>query len=87
MIPLIKGFRADSYWKAFILGSLVASLVAVGAVETRQIIEKEDNMKNKPEYVKGLVTFGVAFLLAMIVYSLMYILFEYGGGMLVRNKK
>ena len=45
MIPLIKGFRANTIIKAFILASLVTAISSVVAIETRRdkITDFEDD--------------------------------------------
>ena len=77
--PLIPNFKATSFTKAFILNALVTSLIAFTAVCAHDLVGK--NIK-KTIYVY-LSTIIITFLSAIICYFVMYILFGYGGGMLV----
>ena len=84
-MPVIHNFRATNRWKAFVLASFVASLIAVGAVEIRHWIG-DSWLKDKPELITAFVTFIITFLVAFISYILMYFLFNYGEGMLAPPK-
>lgn len=92
--PLTMRFRATTYTKAFILNAIVAAAIAVFAVEMRVLIHKRTGSTytyiNKiipgdelsEEQIIGVVFFGT-FIVAIVVYLFMYILFGYGGGLLV----
>jgi ABC-type phosphate transport system permease subunit len=94
MIPLIKGFRANTTIKAFILASLVSATSAVVAIETRR--EFDDTKSSLyitvnewfPGKKLGLVAiiffvFVTTFLTSFLVYNLLHLLFAYGSAMII----
>ena len=83
---LISGFKATSIWKAFFLNSLILAIVAVGAVESKAFVEKLGWFEDHDEVVKALGTFLITFFVGLFSYLLMYLVFGFGGGMLVDVK-
>lgn len=80
-MPLIDGMTATSKAKAFVLGSLFASLVATSAVQTRHVLEVNAQAQRWPESAKALATLAGSFVLSLLAYFLLWVLFGYGGGM------
>ena len=92
-LPIIKTFKATSYFKAFILNALVAGIITALAIELR--LELEDNtsqyykfwvnvydVKKLKESHKLIVSFFITFIVALIAYHSFFFLFLYGGGQL-----
>ena len=82
MKPLITDkFRATTIPKAFLLNAIVISVIATIAIEVRFALDK-DTSKNLTEAGKGGIIFITTFIGGLLTYSIMYILFNYGSGML-----
>ena len=91
-MPLISGFRSTNIWKAFILNSIVSSLVIIIALTVKSKFDTFSNSKDDTDNVKQqtnlksiLLTIIATFISSMIAYSSMYFIIGYGGGMLVNN--
>lgn len=91
--PVIKSFKATSYFKAFILNALVAGIITALAIELRLQLEDNTsnyykfwvnvyNVKKLKESHKLLVSFIITFVVALIAYHSFFLLFLYGGGQL-----
>ena len=78
--PLIKGFRATTYIKAFLLNAISIALIAVVAYESHNLLDKHVKKLNEPSKVA--ISFASAFVTALIVFTILYFLFGFGGGML-----
>jgi hypothetical protein len=94
IFPIFKNFHSVTIPKAFVLNALVAAIVASFATEMRASLgDEKDNWYiffDKILPGKGLgsatttwIVFSTTFLITMIVYHVMYLLFEYGGGLLI----
>ena len=84
-IPLVKGMLADKIWKAFLLGTVSAAIAAVATIEVRLSLEKK-HMEKWPEWKKITATLFASFLITMASYLSMYLLFGWGGGLLVNQE-
>ena len=91
-MPLISGFKETSIWKAFILNSIVSSLVIIIALTVKSKFDtfssnnKDTNeVKQQTNFKSILLTILATFISSMIAYSIMYFFVGYGGGMLVTN--
>jgi hypothetical protein len=91
--PLIKTFKATSYFKAFILNALVAGIITALAIELRLQLEVNTsnyykfwvnvyNVKKLKESHKLIVSFFITFIVALVAYHSFFILFLFGGGQL-----
>ena len=98
MVPLIKNFRATGLRKAFVLNALVTAAIVVIAMEIRKAFEDEHNYfygyfnrlygtKHLSEVQIVTIVFPATFLSALLVYGLMYFLFEYGGNFIIPPNK
>jgi hypothetical protein len=81
-MPLIQ-FKSTTLINAFILNALASALIAVTAVEVRQYIRESKQYVTEEQKARQvfIVTFGVA----LFVYTLLHVLFGFGGGMLSNN--
>ncbi len=77
--PLIPGFKATTYFKAFVLNALATALIAIIAITTKDALDKDPNLQ---ETTKGFIAFLAAFISAFVTYVILYMLFHFGGGML-----
>ncbi len=79
MKPLITNrFRATTIPKAFLLNAMATGMIALIAVETRAQLDKH----KLTESTKVIINLGTTLLSALITYWTMYVLFNFGGGML-----
>jgi len=84
-IPVVKNYKATTYSKAFILNALAASLIATIAIQTRNYLDNIDTTHGiyaMSNLQKSAIVALSTFISAMIIYILMYILVEFGGGMI-----
>lgn len=86
-MPLIKGFTSTSIWKAFILNSLASTLVILIAVTVKErydtFTDNKNNKISRSTSTKSLVLTVIAtFFATLFAYTVMYLIFGYGGGML-----
>ena len=79
-MPWFKGFRATSLRKAFILNALAAALVSSAAVIVKDRLDADTKLGYMDKYKIVLV---VTFTASILVYYILFILFGFGGGMLV----
>ena len=89
-MPLIKNVRATDVWKAFILNSLLTSIIILVSITSKQyldnFIEDDDTTitgKNvrKTSVPNIIISFVLTFIISMISYTIMYYTFGFGGGM------
>lgn len=89
-MSLIKNFRATDVWKAFILNSLLTSIIILVSITSKQYLDNfiEDNDttitgKNvrKTSVPNIIISFVLTFIISMISYIIMYYTFGFGGGM------
>ena len=86
--PLIQDFRSTSLFKAFVLNALVNTLVVILAVHisvllTTFVDKDSKKVKATKSNSQTLLTGVATFITVFLVYVVMYVLFGYGGGMLV----
>lgn len=76
--------KSTTIWKAFFLNALASTMIIFIAVTVK---EKFDTFKKKKdeEIVRttSFKSIGFTLIATMIVYTLMYIIFGYGGGLMV----
>jgi len=98
IFPLTTKFRADTFFHAFIINAFVAAVVAAVAIETRFDLEKEESGIYKfVKKIKGktggklknvdklICVFVSAFITTFLIYGILYLLIDYGGGMMVEK--
>lgn len=80
MIPLIKNFKASTYMKAFILNAISSSIIASVAIMVKDRLDKYTKYHIN---IKIILTFIITFFITLISFLIMYVLFGFGGGMMV----
>lgn len=81
-----KWFHTNSVIKAFIANAFVTAVIAIATVEIHRELHKESNEENN-EIRKGFLSFLSAFVAGMITYVFMWLVFNFGGGMVTINRK
>ena len=96
-IPIFKNFLATSYFKAFVINSIVISLISVAAMTTHASLHSQNGTLNKFFYkmfygnnkIKMLkfeeailITFVITFFSVLCIMLVLYILIGFGGGMI-----
>lgn len=90
-MPLIRNFRATDVWKAFILNSLLTSVIILVSITSKQYLDNfiEDDYTNetgknirKTSLQNILISFLLTFIICMLSYTIMYYIFGFGGGMI-----
>ena len=89
--PVYKNFLADSYIKAFILNAIALAIISALSIETRSYLDTLGrDVKGKwtlSNFTKTAIVFFSAFVVAIVVYLLLYFLVGFGGGMLTTHKQ
>ncbi len=97
-MPLIRNFQATDVWKAFILNSLLTSIIILVSITVKQSLDnyvfvnndidfdQNDKVVRKSTGVSILFTLFVTFVASMLSYTIMYFLFGYGGNMVVQKR-
>ena len=89
-MPLIKNFRATDVWKAFILNSLLTSVIILVSITSKQYLDnfvEEDDANTTNKNIRKtslqniLISFVLTFIISMLSYTIMYYTFGFGGGM------
>jgi hypothetical protein len=91
--PVIRGFYANSFIKAFVLNAIAVAMVAASSVELRQLLNEEKsgaylffndflNGGKLSEVQKAVIVFIGSFVFAMFTYLFLFFFFGFGGGML-----
>jgi hypothetical protein len=97
IFPLIKHYRATTFFRAFILNAIVTAAVAALAIEMRMQLNNKFSRTygyfndifvehDLNEWDKILIVFATGFLGAVLVYHLMFAFVAYGGGLLAPKK-
>lgn len=98
IFPLTENFKSTTFINAFILNALATALIAAIAIELRlQLDNKNSDLYyffNKTlhgddlhDYQAFLIELIITFIAAFLVYLLLHVLFDFGGGMLIENSK
>ena len=86
MFPLIKGFLATTYFKAFILNAIAAAVIAALSIEMRSYLDELGRKAKGSWYLsdasKTIIVIVSGFTVAMVVYAIMYVVVGFGGGMI-----
>lgn len=89
-LPLYKNFLADTIMKAFILNSIAVAIISALSIQIRSYLDTLGrDVKggwDLSNLTKTIIVFTSAFLVAIVVYLLLYVVVGFGGGMLTRNK-
>ena len=80
-MAIIKGFKSTTLINAFILNALASALIAVTAVEMRQMLNR--NRESTTEFRKAMEVFITTFIVAITSFYLLNVVFGFGGGMLI----
>jgi hypothetical protein len=88
-LPLIKGFFATTYPRAFLLNALASAVIAALSIEMRSYLDqlglKADGGWELTDLEKTVIVFVSAFTIAMLTYALLYAVVGFGGGMLTNG--
>jgi len=80
-LPIFTTLKATSYFKAFILNALAATIISVVAIEFRLALEYGKN-SYYGFWSNVILTLISTFIASVLVYHVMYFVFLYGGGQL-----
>ena len=101
-MAIIKHDRATDIFKAFLINSFVAALLATIIVEVRRdldhdksgvfqfvddIVSTFDPNPFRTDSRKMFYTFVTGFVVSLLLYNLLYVLIGFGGGMITPKKR
>ena len=81
VFPLIKNFRANTVLNAFILAAILQTIILSFTLSTRDIFHKYE----KNVFLQYFFSILYIFLITIISYTIMYLVFGFGTGMLIQN--
>ena len=81
LFPLIKNFKASNFFNAFILAAIFQTILLSLTFSTRDIVKKYET----DDFKKWLISVVYIFIITIICYTVMYLVFGFGGGMLIMN--
>jgi|APSaa5957512535_1039671.scaffolds.fasta_scaffold540326_1 hypothetical protein len=91
-MPLVKNFQSTTIWKAFILNSITAALVIVIGVTVKDYFDtytidkfssaNKNVIQRSTNFLSISMTILLTFLTSMLSFTIMYLLFGFGSGML-----
>ena len=81
IFPLIKNFRANNVFNAFILAGLFQTILLSLTFASKDIVDKYE----KNNFLRWFVSISYIFIITIISYTIMYLIFGFGGGMLITN--
>jgi len=89
-MAIIHGFESTTIWKAFVLNALATSIAIVFALYIKMKFDTYvDIHGNQIQEITNptsiFMTFTVTFVATFIAYTILHILFGYGGGQLTQN--
>ena len=95
-LPLTENFRANSYFKGFLINAIVGAIITVLAIELRLFLEDKTssyygfwsnlyNTKTIDESRKLFVSLLIVFVISIITYHVFFALFMFGGGFLIND--
>ena len=101
-MALIKHDRATDIFKAFLINSFLAALLATIIVEVRRDLDQDksgvfqivddivstfDPNPFRTESRKMFYTFITGFVVSLLLYNMLYLLIGFGGGMITPKKR
>ena len=78
LFPLIKNFRANNVFNAFILAGLFQTILLSLTFSSRDIVQKYETN----QFWRWTISIVYIFIITIISYTIMYLVFVFGGGML-----
>ena len=94
MQPLIKGFKSTNVWYAFLLNSIATTIIVVFAITLQNVFDiiyidnnnKKHKLKKQFNWISFVITIITTFFTTFSAYIVMYVLFGFGGGMLINEQ-
>ena len=78
LFPLIKNFKANNVFNAFILAGLFQTILLSLTFSSKDIVQKYETN----EFWRWIISIVYIFIITIISYTVMYLVFGFGGGML-----
>ena len=85
--PVFKNFRSTDLLNAFVLNALVVSFIAIMVLVIDDVLLRltQHHNWNLSKSSRRFISFGLAFVVGLFCYFVMWFFFGYGGGLLVRD--
>jgi len=77
--PLIKNFKAINIFNAFILAAIFQTILLSITFSTKDFVQKYQTN----EFWRWTISIIYIFILTLVTYTIMYLIFGFGGGMLI----
>ena len=82
IFPLIKNFKENTVLNAFILAGIFQAILLSLILTTQKIVDKS----KMSDFLKWFSSIMYIFLITIVSYTIMYLVFGFGGGMLSNSK-
>jgi len=79
IFPLVKNFRANTVFHAFLLAGLFQTILLSLTFSTRDFVKKYE----VDPICEWIISTLYIFIITVISYTIMYLVFGFGGGMLI----
>ena len=82
---LISGLKSTTIWKAFLLNSIASSLIIFVALTIKSnldIYNSKDGYNKSNNTINLIITLIITFIASYMSYTLLYVIFGYGYGMM-----
>lgn len=83
-LPIFKNFKSTDILNAFILAGIFQAILLSLTLVSKETLDKYSHKINT--FWRYVISVFYIFFITIISYTIMYILFAYGGGMLVSRK-
>jgi hypothetical protein len=80
-LPIFKNFKATNVLNAFILAGIFQAILLSLTLVSKETLDKYSHKINA--FWRYVISVFYIFFITIISYTIMYIIFAYGGGMLV----
>ena len=77
--PLIKNFKSNNVLNAFILAAIFQTILLSFILTTQDLVKKYETN----EFWRWFISISYIFIITIISYTIMYLVFGFGGGMLI----
>lgn len=77
--PLIKNFKSINIFNAFILAAIFQTILLSITFSTKDFVQKYQTN----EFWRWTISIIYIFILTLVTYTIMYLIFGFGGGMLI----
>jgi hypothetical protein len=80
----VVNFKGKTRPRAFLIGGLIIAFISALSIEFRRWLDDHDPVSHYAPHIKMGFTFGASIIIAVTVYTIMYLIFGFGEEMMVK---